>query len=93
MRDGREFDLRLVSLEVVAAEGEVGVAAWLGGRVRWSWTALGEAGLRVSTSVVIGGHVSEDIRQFVGADYWAEDCVHGAQICRRLLYPPWDAAG
>jgi methanogenic corrinoid protein MtbC1 len=59
--------------------------------MRTTVSALGAAGLRDSTAVIIGGHVSEDIRRLVGADYWAADCVQGAEICRRLLEPTEDA--
>lgn len=59
--------------------------------MRVTVSALGAAGLRESTAVVIGGHINEAIRLYVGADYWAEDCVQGAQICRRLLEPTRDA--
>lgn len=46
---------------------------------------LGKAGLRYSTAVVIGGHVSESIRDYVGADFWADDCSQGVDICRQVL--------
>ena len=53
--------------------------------MRRTISLLGEAGLRYSTAVVIGGHVSESIRAYVGADFWADDCAQGVDICRRVL--------
>ncbi len=47
--------------------------------------ALTAAGLRERTSVLIGGAVNESASRYVGADYWAEDCIEGVEICRRLL--------
>jgi methanogenic corrinoid protein MtbC1 len=55
------------------------------GSMRRTIALLGTAGLRYSTAVVIGGHVNESIRDYVGADFWAEDCSQGVDICRRVL--------
>ncbi len=55
------------------------------GSMRRTIALLGKAGLRYSTAVVIGGHVSESIRDYVGADFWADDCSQGVDICRRVL--------
>ncbi|MCZ7665488.1 MAG: cobalamin-dependent protein [Thermoleophilia bacterium] len=55
------------------------------GAMRKTVAALGKAGLRGSTTVIIGGQVSEALRQHVGADYWVEDYVQGVEICRTLL--------
>ncbi|GAB4257714.1 MAG: cobalamin-dependent protein [Thermoleophilia bacterium] len=55
------------------------------GSMRKTVAALGKAGLRGSTTVIIGGHVSESIRRHVGADYWVDDYLQGVEICRRLL--------
>lgn len=55
------------------------------GSMRRTIALLGKAGLRYSTAVVIGGHVSESIRDYVGADFWADDCSQGVDICRQVL--------
>lgn len=55
------------------------------GSMRRTIMMLGSAGLRYSTTVVIGGQVSESIRDYVGADFWAEDYAEGVDICRRVL--------
>jgi len=63
------------------------------GSMRRTIALMGKAGLRSSTAVVIGGHVSESIRDYVGADYWADDCSQGVDICRRLLFTLTVAVG
>ncbi|MHB1344496.1 MAG: cobalamin B12-binding domain-containing protein [Thermoleophilia bacterium] len=55
------------------------------GPMRRTIQALGKAGVRTSTSVVIGGHVSESVKQHVGADYWTRDCLSGVEMCRKLV--------
>jgi len=55
------------------------------GSMRRTIALLGTAGLRYSTAVVIGGHVSESVREYVGADFWADDCAQGVDICRQVL--------
>lgn len=36
--------------------------------------------------VIIGGaQVNEDVRQYVGADTWTNDAMHGVRLCQRLL--------
>lgn len=62
-----------------------GLLSTCSGAMRRTVAALGKAGLRNSTAVVIGGHVSESLRRHVGADYWVSDCVQGVEVCRRLL--------
>jgi methanogenic corrinoid protein MtbC1 len=47
--------------------------------------ALERAGLRDSTAVVIGGQVSEKIRQRVGADFYSSDCLEAVDLCRGLV--------
>ncbi|MCL6635012.1 MAG: corrinoid protein [Peptococcaceae bacterium] len=47
--------------------------------------ALNEAGLRDKVSVIIGGApCNEQVRQFTGADYYAEDAVTGVNICKKI---------
>jgi methanogenic corrinoid protein MtbC1 len=55
------------------------------GSMRRTIAALGKAGLRHSTTVVIGGHVTESIRRHVGADYFVDDCFDGVALCRKLV--------
>jgi methanogenic corrinoid protein MtbC1 len=54
------------------------------GSMRRTIAALGKAGLRHSTTVLIGGHVSEGIRTHVGADYFVDDCFAGVALCRQI---------
>lgn len=41
--------------------------------------------LRNGIKVIIGGLVNEQVRQFVGADYWIKDSTEGISICRSIL--------
>ena len=43
--------------------------------------------LRESVKVVIGGLVSEQVRQFVRADYWTRDSWVGLDLCQSILFP------
>ena len=64
--------------------------------MRRTIAALGKAGLRHSTTVLIGGHVSEGICRHVGADYFVDNCFDGVALCRELAggTPPYlTAAG
>jgi len=46
---------------------------------------LVSAGLRDRVKVVIGGApVNEQVRQFVGADYYAVDAAAGVNICKEV---------
>ncbi|MGC1404863.1 MAG: corrinoid protein [Thermodesulfobacteriota bacterium] len=46
---------------------------------------LGKAGFRDKVKVIIGGTpTNEQVRQFTGADYYAEDAVAGINICRQI---------
>lgn len=58
------------------------------GPMRRTIQALGKAGVRASTTVVIGGHVSESVKRHVGADHWTRDCLSGVDMCRRLVLDP-----
>jgi methanogenic corrinoid protein MtbC1 len=43
------------------------------------------AGLRDKVKIIIGGTpVNEQVRQFAGADYYAEDAVTGVALCRQI---------
>jgi methanogenic corrinoid protein MtbC1 len=55
------------------------------GSMRRTVAALGKAGLRYSTTIVIGGHVNEGLRLHVGADYYVDDCFAGVELCRELV--------
>jgi methylmalonyl-CoA mutase cobalamin-binding domain/chain len=47
--------------------------------------AIHEAGLREHVKIIIGGApVNEQVRQFTGADYYAEDVVAGINICKEI---------
>jgi len=46
--------------------------------------AHAEAGLRDQVQIVIGGTpINEQVREFSGADYYAEDAVAGVDICKK----------
>jgi methanogenic corrinoid protein MtbC1 len=46
---------------------------------------VGGAGLRDKVKIIIGGTpVNEQVRQFSGADYFAEDAVAGVNICKKV---------
>ncbi len=48
--------------------------------------ALKEAGLRDGIKIIIGGgRVDEEVKQFSGADAWADDAAKGVRLCRELL--------
>jgi len=47
--------------------------------------AINEAGLREHVKIIIGGApVNEQVRQFTGADYCAEDAVTGINLCKEI---------
>lgn len=46
--------------------------------------AYADAGLRDQVQIVIGGTpINEQVREFAGADYYAEDAVAGVDICKK----------
>jgi methanogenic corrinoid protein MtbC1 len=46
---------------------------------------VAKAGLRDKVKIIIGGTpVNEQVRQFAGADYYAEDAVAGVNICKQI---------
>jgi methanogenic corrinoid protein MtbC1 len=46
---------------------------------------VGRAGLRDKVKIIIGGTpVNEQVRQFSGADYFAEDAVAGVNLCKKV---------
>lgn len=48
-------------------------------------SAMSEAGLREDVKIIIGGApVNEQVRQFAGADYFAEDAVAGIKLCKKI---------
>ena len=47
--------------------------------------SLTEAGLRGQVKVIIGGApCNEQVREFTGADYFAQDAVSGVNICKEI---------
>ncbi|MCR3921823.1 MAG: cobalamin-dependent protein, partial [Firmicutes bacterium] len=45
-----------------------------------------EAGLRDQVKIIIGGgRVSEAVKDFVGADAWADDAARGTRVTKELL--------
>ncbi|GAB4245110.1 MAG: cobalamin-dependent protein [Thermoleophilia bacterium] len=47
--------------------------------------AVEAAGLRDSVKIILGGApIDEYVREFAGADYFAEDAVAGVNICREI---------
>lgn len=47
--------------------------------------AVTAAGLRDKVTIIIGGApCNEQVRQFTGADYYAEDAVTGVNICKKV---------
>lgn len=47
--------------------------------------AINEAGLGEHVKIIIGGApVNEQVRQFTGADYYAEDAVIGINLCKEI---------
>ncbi|KPU45641.1 methionine synthase [Oxobacter pfennigii] len=48
--------------------------------------AIAQAGLREQVKIIIGGTIcNEAVREFTGADYWANEAVSGINICKKLL--------
>lgn len=46
---------------------------------------LGEAGMRNQVKVIVGGQpIDEQVREYVGADYYATDAVAGIKICKEI---------
>lgn len=47
--------------------------------------AINKAGLSEQVKIIIGGApVNEQVRQFAGADYFAEDAVVGMNLCKKI---------
>ncbi|KXG77796.1 Methionine synthase [Fervidicola ferrireducens] len=47
---------------------------------------LKEAGLRDSIKIIIGGgRVDESVKEFTGADAWADDAAKGVRLCKQLI--------
>lgn len=48
--------------------------------------ALKVAGLRDKIKIIIGGgRVDEGVKQFTGADAWADDAAKGVRLCKELM--------
>jgi len=54
--------------------------------------AVEAAGLRDRIKIIIGGLVNDDIKEYVGADYWAKDCADGVDLCDFLITGAGQAA-
>lgn len=35
--------------------------------------------------ILLGGQVDEQVKEFVGADYWSTDAMEGVRLCQRLV--------
>jgi methylmalonyl-CoA mutase cobalamin-binding domain/chain len=47
--------------------------------------AIDAAGIRKQVKIIVGGApVNEQVRQFTGADYYAEDAVAGINLCKEI---------
>lgn len=47
--------------------------------------AFNEAGIRDKVTIIIGGApVNEQVREFSGADFYAEDAMEGVEICKKV---------
>jgi methylmalonyl-CoA mutase cobalamin-binding domain/chain len=53
--------------------------------MRETTDALNESNLRSNVQIMIGGLVNEDVREYVGADYWVDDCAYGLELCGHIL--------
>lgn len=38
-----------------------------------------------SLPIIIGGRVDEDVRSYVGADYWCDEAMRGVRLCQQLV--------
>lgn len=47
--------------------------------------ALKAAGLTDAKIIIGGGRVDEEVRQFAGADAWADDAAKGVRLCKELV--------
>ncbi|MCR4435734.1 MAG: cobalamin-dependent protein [Clostridiales bacterium] len=45
---------------------------------------LREKQLHKQVKVIIGGNVNEEIKEYVGADYWTPNCARGLEICEKI---------
>lgn len=46
---------------------------------------VAKAGIRDQVKIIVGGTpVNEQVREYTGADYYAEDAVAGVNICKRI---------
>ncbi|TYP56636.1 cobalamin B12-binding domain-containing protein, partial [Thermosediminibacter litoriperuensis] len=48
--------------------------------------SLKEAGVRDNIKIIIGGgRVDEGVKEFAGADAWADDAAKGVRLCKQLM--------
>ena len=46
-----------------------------------------DAALRAVPIIIGGNQLNEQVRQYVGADYWLNDAMSGVRLCQKLLQP------
>lgn len=46
-----------------------------------------DAALRAVPIIIGGNQLNEQVRQYVGADYWLNDAMSGVRLCQKLLHP------
>ena len=47
--------------------------------------AIGAAGMRDKVKIIVGGTpVNEQVREYAGADFYAEDAVAGVNLCKKI---------
>ena len=47
--------------------------------------AIGQAGMRDKVKIIVGGTpVNEQVREYAGADFYAEDAVAGVNLCKKI---------
>ncbi|MCR4431070.1 MAG: cobalamin-dependent protein [Tepidanaerobacteraceae bacterium] len=47
--------------------------------------ALKAAGITDAKIIIGGGRVDEEVKQFAGADAWADDAAKGVRLCKQLM--------
>ncbi|HHV83749.1 MAG TPA: cobalamin-binding protein, partial [Tepidanaerobacter syntrophicus] len=44
-----------------------------------------QAGLTEPKIIIGGGRVDEEVKEFTGADAWADDAAKGVRLCKELM--------
>ncbi|WP_281744025.1 cobalamin B12-binding domain-containing protein, partial [Tepidanaerobacter syntrophicus] len=47
--------------------------------------AIKQAGLTEPKIIIGGGRVDEEVKEFTGADAWADDAAKGVRLCKELM--------